>query len=72
MLAELHNQGKQITLCKVSGHIVIKGNEQADKAPKQAIDMPGMTTTKLPHTEYYLIIRGLETPSGKGNRKQYQ
>ena len=56
ILAELHNQGKQTTLCKVPAHIVIKGNEEADKAAKQAIDMPGMTTTRLPHTDYYLTI----------------
>ena len=42
ILAELHNQGKQITLCKVPAHIVIKGNEEADQAAKQAIDMPVM------------------------------
>ena len=27
-----HNQGKQITLCEVPTRIVIKGNEEADKA----------------------------------------
>ena len=53
-LAELHIQGKQITLCKVPAHIGIKGKEEANKAAKQAIDMPGMTMTKLPHTDYYL------------------
>ena len=37
-------------------HIEIKGNEEADKAEKQAIDMPGMTTSRLPYTDYYLII----------------
>ena len=26
ILAELHNQGKQMTLCKVPAHIGIKGN----------------------------------------------
>ena len=56
-VAELHNQGKQITLCKVPVHTGIKGNEEADKAAKQAIDIPRMTTTKLPHTDYYLSIR---------------
>ena len=45
ILAELHNQGKQITLFKVPAHIGIKGNEEADKIAKQVIDMPGMTTT---------------------------
>ena len=46
ILAEFHNQGKQIALCKVTAHIGIKGNEEADKAAKQAINMPGMTTIK--------------------------
>ena len=45
---ELHNQGKQLILCKVLAHIGIKGNEEADKAAKQAIDIPGMTTRLLP------------------------
>ena len=54
ILAELHNQRKQIPLCKVPAHIRIKGNEEADKVAKQAIDMPGMTTTRPPHTDYYI------------------
>ena len=57
ILAELQNQGKQITICKVPAHIGVKGNEEANKAAKQAIDIPGMTTTRLPYTDYYLTIR---------------
>ena len=38
ILAELHKQGKQIILCKISAHIGIKRVEEADKAAKQAID----------------------------------
>ena len=34
ILAELQNQGKQITICKVPTHIGVKGNEKADKAAK--------------------------------------
>ena len=45
ILAEFHNQGKQITLCKALAYMGIAGNEEADKAAKQEIDMPGMTTT---------------------------
>ena len=32
----------------------MKGNEEADKT---AIDIPGVTTTKLPYTVYYLTIK---------------
>ena len=53
---KLHNQAKQITLCKVPAHTGIKGNEEAGTAEKQAIDMPRMTTKSLPHTYYYLTI----------------
>ena len=35
----------------------IKENEKADKAAKQAINMLRMTTTRLPHTDYYMTIR---------------
>ena len=51
ILTELHNQGKLINLCKIPAHIGIKGNEEEIKTAKQAIDMPGMTTTRLPHTD---------------------
>ena len=57
MLIEFHNQRKQLTLCKVPADIGIKGNEEADKAAKQAIDRPEVTTTILPYTDYYLTIR---------------
>ena len=46
------NQGKQLKLCKVPAHIGVKGNEEADKAAKQAIDIPGMTKTRLPYTNH--------------------
>ena len=39
ILVELLNQGK--LYCKVSAHTGIKGNEEADKATKQAIDRDG-------------------------------
>ena len=35
ILAEFHNLGKCITLCKVPAHIKIKGNVEADKAAKK-------------------------------------
>ena len=52
ILAQLHNQIKQITLCKNPAHIGIKRNEEADKAAKQIIDMLEMTTIRLPHTDH--------------------
>ena len=57
ILVELQNQGEQIVLCIVPAHIGITRNKEADRAAKQAINMPGITTTKLPHTDYYLTIR---------------
>ena len=48
ILAELQNQGKQITIC-TSAHIGVKGNEEADKAAKLAIDILGMTNTHIIH-----------------------
>ena len=57
ILAELQEQNKNIKICKVTAHIGIKGNNEVDKAAKNAIDMPGMTTTTLSYTHYYLTIR---------------
>ena len=57
LLADLKEQKKQITLCKVPAHAGIKGNEEADKAAKEATDMPGLITTRLPYTDYYQTIR---------------
>ena len=38
-------------------HTRIKGKEEANKATKQAIDMPGIASTRLPHADYYLTIK---------------
>ena len=44
---KLQNQGKQIIICKVPAQIRIKWNKEVDKAVKQAIYMPEMTTIRL-------------------------
>ena len=68
MLTELHNLGKQIILCKVPAHIGIKGNEET---AKQAIDIPWMTTTRLPYTDYYLTIRKARNSKWKRKWENY-
>ena len=35
----------------------IKGNKEADKTAKYTIGMPGVITTRLPYTDYYLTNR---------------
>ena len=66
---ELQNKNKQIILCKVPAHIGIELNKRADKAGKQIIDMPGIITTRLLYTDYYLTIMRAETQDGKGSEK---
>ena len=56
ILTELQNQEKQLKLCKDPAHIEIKGNEETDKAAKTG-NIPGITTTRLSYTNYYLTIR---------------
>ena len=55
ILAKMQNEDKQVTLLKISAHLKLKTNE-AGKAAKQAIDMPGITR-RNPETNYSLTIR---------------
>ena len=57
MLAELKNQVKHITLCKVPTQMGIKHNETADKVPKETIDMTRKVTLRLHYTCYFPSIR---------------
>ena len=52
ILAELHNQGEQITLCPVPAHMGINRNKEA---AKQAAYMPGMTST-IHQVDYKLRV----------------
>ena len=51
--------------------LIIKGNKEADKAAKQAIDMPEMTTTRHSYTDNYLTIRRARNFKWQRVRKQY-
>ena len=45
---------------------------EADKTAKKSLDMPEMTMTRLPRTDYYLTIRrGKNSRMAKGMGKQY-
>ena len=55
ILAELKNQGKHVTLCKVLAHIGIEGNVAIDTSAKEGISMSGTSTT--------WILRGIERSS---------
>ena len=57
ILAELHEQDKKIILYKVPAHMGNKEYKKTDKLAKEAIDLPGMTTRRLPYTDYYPTIR---------------
>ena len=50
MLAE------SILHCKVLAQKGIKGNKTTDKAVKKALDMPDVTTLRLP-SKYYLLSK---------------
>ena len=56
-LYRLHNQKKKISFCKVPSHVGILGNEVADRAANDAQTLPGLHTTRLPHSDYHLPIR---------------
>ena len=45
-------QDKKITLCMVPEYMGIKENKEANKAVKEVIDMPGLTTKRLHYTDY--------------------
>ena len=51
--------------------IEINGNEEVDMAEKQAIDMPGLTMTRLPHSDYHLTIRRAINSEWQREGKQY-
>ena len=60
-------QDKKIILYIVPTHIGIKTSEEVDRAVKQAIGMPGMTTRLLQNTTW--LWGELESTNDKGSEK---
>jgi ribonuclease HI len=49
---QLINRGKHIIMCWIPSHIGIRGNDMADKAAKEALELP-ISDIKIPYTDLY-------------------
>ena len=56
-LIELQEEGKNINICKVPSHVLIEGNEKADRAAKETNLIPGLHTKCIPFKDLYPSIR---------------
>ena len=56
-LIGLQHQQKKICFCKIPSHVGIRGNEAADKAANESLELPGLHTTKVYHRDYHFPIR---------------
>ena len=57
IMTDFQTQWKHATLCNIPAHMRIKGNEAAYETAKEAVEIPGMTTTRLPYKAYFPAIR---------------
>ena len=56
MYRKLMNRGKYIVMCWIPSHIGIAGNDMADKAAKEALELP-ISDIKIPYTDLYGIVK---------------
>ena len=51
LIYNLHEIGKLIEFCCVPSHVGIRGNEEADRAAKSALDLPVPSDSKVPSSD---------------------
>ena len=52
-----HQDGKDVTICKIPSHVGLTGNEAADKEARKAANMLGPHPNCVPHKDFYTIFK---------------